>query len=181
MFGVLCIFKNKKVKIKFLKIFERFGIVWPEMTEFYYDLEFIVPSTPVLAHPLLKNIKQNYIKGSNAFENCSLKTNGNSTSKEDFVDPLSSAAAVSLPTPDVGVKKPQLTSIEELTGKILSNTLKAETKEPELDLDPELIGFRPWRDFKADILKLFSISDRLSLESSFLERQGSSPYLEKRR
>lgn len=36
------------------------------------------------------------------------------------------------------------------------------------DLDPKLIGFRPWTELKSTVLVEFTTNDKLSLETSFL-------------
>lgn len=144
------------------------------MLDFSYDLEYVSPVTAVFAHPLLKNIKNDSkILTENDNLKQSLDINPIENFKQDFLDPLtSSIVSISLNSAPMH-KENSLTSstsiIDELTGKILSNTLEAEADDQLLDLDPDLVGFRPWREFRNNILESFKTKDRLSLESSFLE------------
>lgn len=157
---------------------------------FCSDFAFICQSTPVFSHPLLRSIT---LKKS-LFNLKSLP--GTSADKidindEKFLDPLGVSSlnasrvigsTVNLENGFENVKKTKrkltvfddvlltakFSGIDELAGCVLNNTLSDELKEEELDLDPVIMNFRPWRELKIEILKTFNTQDRLSIESSFL-------------
>jgi hypothetical protein len=64
--------------------------------------------------------------------------------------------------------------------RLLNNTLKADADKQILDLDPPLIGFRPWRELREEILEKFTTKDHLTLESSFLSAEGHAFHEKKR-
>lgn len=170
----MAFFYFKNYKIIFFKL---------AMFTFSYDLDYIPSAVAVFAHPLLKNIK-NVDKYSLENENVELFSNQSEISKPEFLDPLTASIAQvssnSLQICNETHLKPSTSVIEELAGKILNNSLVDKVAEENLELDPELVGFRHWREYKAMILKGFKTDDRLSLESSFLERRGSL-YMDKKR
>lgn len=172
------------------------------------DFAFVPPSVPVFAHPLLRNIKSPKSNSNNSAVktgSTSAENGGSSTEpSEKFFDPLGASSSLHQDGVIIGrlgadfTKKNEaksrltkkngiveddskLDGLEEIAGRILSNTLKEDDPEEELDLDPQLLGFKPWKELKAEILKTFTTKDRLCLESSFLNDGRADRVPEKRR
>ncbi|KAI1709979.1 vacuolar protein sorting-associated protein 35 domain-containing protein [Ditylenchus destructor] len=162
---------------------------------------FIPLSTPVFAHPLLKNARLTEPKtGTLPGDDSNSRTNGPSTSGAEpdlpgdvpkFLDPLGAfssgdsngkQSSLDHKLTNGASRRPeeQTDGLESLTGA-LDNTLKSSPDEAIIDLDVDLLGFRPWRELRHQILQHFITKDQLTLETSFLSTKGQQPFQEKKR
>ena len=144
------------------------------------DIRISNPSTTATVHPLLEFSKKS--EDLNAAETViqdPLQDSSNSAPVTDFADPLGVTEVLSSTDLDVtklkisskDSKKAENTGLELGTGK-LDNTLIQKDDDVIPDLDPVLNDFTPWKEMRNRILKEFTATDQLSLESSFLSKDS---------
>ncbi|KAI6184203.1 hypothetical protein M3Y97_00571100 [Aphelenchoides bicaudatus] len=97
----------------------------------------------------------------------------------DFADPLGVHDTQKLePIVLASNEKPKVSN--SLTDGPLSNTLLENLSVDQKDEDPEFIGFKPWRDYRLQILDEFHSKDLLCLETSFLKTTTTKHVRKKR-
>ena len=140
-------------------------------------VDFLLPTTPAFAHPLLKNLTFN----TPIVQPFDIKKLGNhqKESSTDFLDPLGASASNLFDKQDVVNHNSESVALNDKNGKKLSdidviaagflnNTLRQETKDVLQDFDLHLVGFRPWTEIRSKILDSFRIGDRFSIETRYM-------------
>ena len=151
------------------------------------DIEFAAQSTPVNAHPLFFSTKTAETKSAPEGDGPSVGEDPLSGVEvgnrgDEFVDPLGAfqtsnesdidVTNLNLPLPKKQIeRKVEAPKIEVVTSRLL-NTLQQEQENVIPNLDPVINGFAPWTSMKERILKEFTATDQLSLETSYLNREA---------
>jgi hypothetical protein len=147
----------------------------------FMDSKYTAQSTPVNIHPLIETsfiVAESLPQIQNADHSLVLNES-KIKENEDFFDPLGAFDTMKLNDMDVtniklppkNVKEKSVEKIDVMTGKLL-NTLQQENSTNIPNLDPIINGFEPWINMKEKILKEFTSTDQLSLETIFLNREA---------
>jgi hypothetical protein len=147
------------------------------------NIQFAAQSTAVHIHPLSHptQIDNNPLPILAAEQQHTLNPLDLPTKENDFDDPLTSFGIEASQPDDIDVininlptnhgKEKYVDMIDVMTGKLL-NTLQQEKEDIVPDLDPIINGFEPWTKMKQRILKEFTSTEQLSLETTFLNREA---------
>jgi hypothetical protein len=122
---------------------------------------YIPESISVLEHPLIPRIRsESTWKPQNSINEAQ--------PVDDFADPLGVSDSLKPDTLDVKPTEECKTS-NSLANGPLNNTLLENLTVEQDDVDPNFIGFKPWREYRSLIKVEFHSKDLLCLETSFLK------------
>lgn len=144
------------------------------MSSSLWQSSFIAQSTIVIDHPL----QSSGSKSQNNAISTKIETSQNTKEENDFADPLN----VNNFSNDLNINSTNGTkSSNNILDGPLSNTLLDNLTLDSNDNDPELIGFRHWREFRSLIQENFHSKDLLNIETSFIKTSTTKHIVRKKR